>query len=129
MVLRLDWSLQVESSTAVFPSDILASGREESLKATYSGVMGYGGGRVRVQYKRVREDGPGSAPALSARGLHQIEEGLLIACPKASSTHIAHPPTTLALKGQEIQEASPLHPGLSKASCSGAYPYPGKESN
>ena len=31
MVLRLGRSLQVESSTAVFSSDILASGREESL--------------------------------------------------------------------------------------------------
>lgn len=40
MVLRLGRSLQVESSTAVFSSDILASDREESLKAARSG--GYG---------------------------------------------------------------------------------------
>lgn len=46
-----------------------------------------------MQYKRVREDEPGSAPALSAYGLHQIQEGLPTACPKASSTHGTHPPT------------------------------------
>lgn len=46
-----------------------------------------------MQYKRVREDGPGSAPAPSVRGLHQTEEGLLTACPKPSSTQGTHPPT------------------------------------
>ena len=91
--------------------------------------MGYGGGRVRVQYERVREDEPGSAPALSVHGLHQIQEGLPTACPKAFSTHGIHPPTALAPRGQETQKASLLPPGLSKANCSEAYLYPGNEND
>lgn len=91
MVLRLGRSLQVESSTAVFSSDILASGREESLKAARSGGYGLGGGHVRVQYKRVREDEPGSAPAVSPWAPPDSRRAA--DCLPQGFQHTSHPPT------------------------------------
>ena len=104
----------MEKATDVFLSVILASGREESLKAAGSGGYGDGGGRVRLQCKKrgwARGRPQESAPSWSARWLHQTQEGLT-ACPKAPSTDHTHPSPTLALRGpKEIQEALPLPTG------------------